>query len=357
MRSLPGIIRALLLGAAVVLLAACADGDETAPSDEGDEAGPRTFTIRAGEADDSIPNAGLFAFYPSAVKVHAGDIVVIENGSGEIPVPHTITLGTPADIPDRIPPPLAPEVGQVPAAWGKCVSEQQLDPRTTDCPAGSAAFPPAEEVVSMPDFDSQGFYNSGIFDPEQSVELPLSDGISPGTYNFFCYLHPGTMTLQIDVVGDDESTQTQDDLDAQADEQRQEDLADAMTALEAGQQADLPEDTVLAGSERGNAVVTAFFPQEITVQEGTEVTWINRGFDPHVVAMERGVGPHDPENFGPPSVPPGSEYDGGFEISGVFGNPPFPTKRFSLKFVEEGEYIYVCPIHPGMGGTIRVSGT
>jgi plastocyanin len=237
------------------------------------------------------------------------------------------------------------------------VNEQPLDAGATDCPAGSAEFPSAEDVISMPAFEAQGFYNSGIFDPEQSIELTISDNISPGAYNFFCYLHPATMTLQIDVVADDESTQTQDDLDAQAEEQRQADLADARAALEAGDEADLPETTILAGSERGNAVVAAFFPQEITVEEGTEVTWVNRGFDPHVVAMEKGVGPHDPENFGPPSVAPGSNYDGGFEISGVFGNPPFPARSFSLRFVNEGEYTYVCPIHPGMGGTLKVSGT
>jgi plastocyanin len=161
------------------------------------------------------------------------------------------------------------------------------------------------------------------------------------------------MHLTVQVVPDEEPTQTQAELDAAAEEQRAVDLSAARDALEAGENADLPAGTVMAGSEEGAAVVTAFFPQEISVPRGSTVTWVNEGNDPHVVSFEGDIGPHDPENFAPPSVPPGSRYEGGPAISGVFGMT-FPARSFALRFTEPGEYQYVCPIHPGMGGTVRV---
>jgi plastocyanin len=216
---------------AATLLAACGDdeaAEEPAPAG-GDQAAAQTFTIRAGEADESLQNGGLLAFYPSSVSVHPGDTLVFENGSGAIAIPHTVTLGTPADIPNRIPPPVVPEVGQVPAVWGQCVSDQPLDKGATDCPEGSSEFPPAEDVVTMPAFTSQSYYNSGIFDPGQSVEMEVD--ADPGTYNFFCYLHPATMTMAVDVVDAEEQIPTQQELDAQAEEQRQADLAYAQQAF------------------------------------------------------------------------------------------------------------------------------
>jgi cytochrome c oxidase subunit IV len=147
-----------------------------------DATGPQTLTIRAGEADATLENGGLLAFYPDRVSVYPGDTLVFENGSGAISIPHTVTLGTPADIPNRIPPPVVPEVGQVPAVWGQCVNEKPWDKGATDCPSGSAEFSPTEDLVSMPAFAEQGYYNSGIFDPGQNVEMTIGAEVHPGTY-------------------------------------------------------------------------------------------------------------------------------------------------------------------------------
>jgi plastocyanin len=156
------------------------------------------------------------------------------------------------------------------------------------------------------------------------------------------------------VVPGDQGTQSQADLDEVAASQRAADLADGMEALEVAEQAGRDEGMVQAGAENGAAVVMAFFPDVLSVEQGSTATWENTGNDPHVVSMERGVGPHDPQNFAPPSVEPGSNYTGGFVISGVFG-APFPAQSFSLRFVKPGEYSYVCPIHPGMSGTVKVT--
>jgi plastocyanin len=306
----------------------------------------------AGEEDTDDVNA--FAFYPAQVQVRPGDTLQFTNGSGAVPVPHTVTSGTGADIGASMPPPVAEGVGQVPAVWGMCVSEEPLAPTDTACPDGDAAFPPEGETVDMPAFAEQGYYNSGIFDPGQAVNVPIADDTAPGSYAFVCYLHPATMNLTVDVVDPDQQVQTQSDLDAAAETAIATDLDDGSEAVAAAEEAQRPPDTVQAGAEQGAAVVTRFFPSEISVPAGTTVTWVNEGNDPHVVAFGQEYGPHAPENFAPPTIPPGEAYTEGPAISGVFGNPPFPSTTYALRFPDPGRYSYLCPIHPGMAGVVDV---
>jgi plastocyanin len=327
--------------------------EDTAASETG---GPQTFTIVSGAAGGGDEeDVGAFDFYPSEVQVHAGDTLHFENGSGAIPVPHTVTLGTGADVGANIPPPVAEGVGQVPAVWGTCVAEQPLAPTDTDCPDGNAEYPPEGDTVEMTEFVGQPFYNSGIFDPGQTVVMPISQDAHAATYSFLCYLHPATMEMTVEIVGSDEPVQSQSDLDAAAEEAIAADLADGSEALAAAENADRPADTVQAGAEQGAAVVTRFFPSEISVEAGTTVTWTNEGNDPHVVSLGGEVGPHAPENFAPPTIEPGGEYTDGPAISGVFGAPPFPSTTYALRFPEPGRYTYLCPIHPGMAGVVEVN--
>ena len=314
-----------------------------------------TFTIVSGAAvEEGDTDINGFDFYPSEVQARPGDTLRFTNGSGAIPVPHTVTLGTGADVGTQIPPPVAEGVGQVPAVWGTCVSQQALAPEDTDCPDGNAEFPQAGDTVDMAPFADQGFYNSGIFDPGQTVVVPIADDAAPGMYSFVCYLHPATMEMTVEVVAEDEQVQTQSDLDAAAQEAIEADLADGREAIADAESADRPSDVVQAGAEQGAAVVTRFIPAEITVPAGTTVTWVNEGNDPHVVSFGADVGPHDPENFAPPTIPPGDDYTGGAAISGVFGGPPFPSTTYALTFPDPGRYAYLCPIHPGMAGVVEV---
>ena len=315
-----------------------------------------TFTIVSGAAGEgAASDVGVFDFYPSQVQVRPGDTLRFDNGSGSVPIPHTVTLGTGADIGASLPPPVAEGVGQVPAVWGACVSEEPLTPEDTECPDGNAGFPPSGDTVELDAFAGQGFYNSGIFDPGQTVVVPIADDVAPGSYTFVCYLHPVTMDIAVEVVAPDQEVQSQSDLDAAAEEAIAADLADGDAALAAMDDADLPGDTVQAGAEQGAAVVTRFFPTTITVPSGTTVTWVNEGNDPHVVSFSDDVDPHGPENFAPPTIAPGADYTGEPAISGVFGNPPFPSTTYALRFPEEGRFPYYCPIHPGMAGVVEVS--
>jgi plastocyanin len=335
---------------ATLLLAAGCSGAADITSES------QTFTIASGAAgEDDQGDVGAFDFYPSRVRVHAGDTLRFENGSGAIPVPHTVTLGTGADVGATIPPPLAEGVGQVPAAWGTCVSEEALDPADTDCPGGNGDFPPEDDTIEMAGFTGQRFYNSGIFDPGQVVEVPIAEDAPPGTHSFLCYLHPATMEMTVEIVDSDQPVQSQGDIDAAAQEAIAADLAQGAEAIASAEAGDRPEGTVQAGAEQGAAVVTRFFPSEISVSAGTTVTWVNEGNDPHVVSFGGEVGPHAPENFAPPTIEPGGDYTGGAAISGVFGAAPFPSTTYALRFPEPGRYTYVCPIHPGMAGVVEVS--
>src|SRR3954454_1643028 len=70
-----------------------------------------------------------------------------------------------------------------------------------------------------------------------------------------------------------------------------------------------------------------FAPEEITVQRGEAVRWVNQDDIPHVVA--------------------GSD--------GAFTSPPLDTgDDFARTFAEPGRYEYFCAIHPHMKGTIVV---
>jgi plastocyanin len=366
-----------VLAVLLLVVAGCSGAEDTAPEDQAaatpevprvTEAAPEseappseaaaqeTFTIvsgAAGEGDED--DVGVFDFYPSEVQVRPGDTLRFDNGSGAVPVPHTVTLGAGADIGASMPPPVAEGVGQVPAVWGQCVSDEALTPEDTSCPDGDAAFPPDGDTIDMEPFAAQGFYNSGIFDPGQSVVMPIAQDAAPGTHTFVCYLHPATMEMTVEVVDGDQPVQSQADLDAAAQEAITADLADGTEAVAAAEEADRPADTVQAGSEQGAAVVTRFFPTEISVPAGTTVTWVNEGNDPHVVAFGQEYGPHAPENFAPPTIPPGEDYTSGPAISGVFGNPPFPATTYALRFPDPGRYTYLCPIHPGMAGVVEVN--
>lgn len=362
-----GIIAAVLL-----VIAGCSGADEAPAADQASptravpdaaesqppaaaEGSDGALTIVSGAgASEGDTDIGVFDFYPSEVQARPGDTLRFENGSGAIPVPHTVTLGTGGDVGTTLPPPVAEGIGQVPAVWGTCVSQEPLAPEDADCPDGNAAFPPDGDTVDMTPFADQGFYNSGIFDPGQTVVVPIADDAAPGMYSFVCYLHPATMEMTVEVVGQDETVQTQSDLDAAAREAIDADLADGSEAVATADAAERPSDVVQAGAEQGAAVVTRFFPTEITVPAGTTVTWVNEGNDPHVVSFGGDVGPHDPENFAPPTIPPGDDYTGGAAISGVFGAPPFPSTTYALRFPEAGRYAYLCPIHPGMAGVVNV---
>ena len=87
------------------------------------------------------------------------------------------------------------------------------------------------------------------------------------------------------------------------------------------------------GADRIEISTFAFCPGTATVAAGTEVTWLNDDRVAHTVTSAPDA--------------PGAPFD-----SGVFE----PGHSFTVRFDQPGTYPYVCLLHPGMGGTIIVTG-
>ena len=104
--------------------------------------------------------------------------------------------------------------------------------------------------------------------------------------------------------------------------------------------AETTEDTGGGGAEaKANAKVSmkdiAFNPSDVTVAKGGSVTWTNDESVGHDVTKESGPGP----DFS--SGDPGGIADGG---------------TFTQKFDTPGSIKFVCTVHPGMEGTVTVTG-
>src|SRR5215213_1494896 len=74
----------------------------------------------------------------------------------------------------------------------------------------------------------------------------------------------------------------------------------------------------------------SFSPAQITVPQGTTVTWTNEGPSPHTTTADDG------------------SWDSGTLQQG---------EDFSFTFDQPGTYTYHCSIHPDMTATVKVSGS
>jgi len=108
--------------------------------------------------------------------------------------------------------------------------------------------------------------------------------------------------------------------------------------------------TIRAGDGEQGYSVNQFLPREVTIAEGTTITWTFPWYEPHIVAFVDGVPPDEPV-ITQDAVWPN---DQGYVFSGqIFGNPDNPP-AFSVTFPEAGSYMYLCPIHPLMTATVNV---
>lgn len=111
---------------------------------------------------------------------------------------------------------------------------------------------------------------------------------------------------------------------------------------------------IRAGDGETGYSVNAFLPENVTIEEGSSITWEFPWFEPHIVAfLEEGSPPPDE----PEVSPPGTEWpnDAGYVYSGdVFGDPSNPPTFGPIVFPEAGTYAYFCPIHPQMTATVTV---
>jgi plastocyanin len=324
----------------LVALVSAACGD----SKDKKAAGPTGAQSYVVDVDAAAPpQFQVSTYFPAALTVHPGD--TIEFAAKSVGYPHTVSLGIKADQSNRPNPETASAL-----VFGPCFQDADLAP-------GAAACATPANPAAAPAYAGKGFWSSGLMangDPTaaKSIKLKLSDTIADGTYNYLCLLH-AFMGGVIKVAKDgDRSTPTA--VRADADAQAAKAIADAgalkAPAAVAG--------TVTAGYGDRITAVQLFDPATTSVKAGDTVTWKNASpYEPHVVTFKSAFkGPDDLRVTGPLGDKSGAAYTGGFTNSGFFGAAPFfPVAEFSLKFPKEGSYDYVCAIHPGMQGTVKVT--
>lgn len=334
-----------MFGLCVLGLVLVASGCSSGPK------GAQTYSVDIDAASPEGKKLQVSAFFPGKIRVNSGDTVKFTNRSTE--APHTITFGVLADRSNQ--PALLTAAGENPVAFGKCYSEDNPTPQLAQCPH-----------EDLPAFNGTGYWNSGVLSPApapaaagaKAISVKLTDDIPEGEYVFVCVLHP-FMNGSI-AVNEEES-----DREEPADVTKEGREASAAALDDAGE-LETPEletegDTVTASAGWGDKVtaVNLFAPASIDVDAGTTVRWISRSpYEPHTITFESPYKePADPASFQPGGVKSGADYSGGFANSGLVGpeGGPFSSDPFTLKFTEAGQYSYLCTLHPGMTGVVRVS--
>jgi plastocyanin len=335
---------------ALALLAGACSGDDTGSQTV--EAGPvgrQTYTVAMDAPSPEGRNIQLSAYFPASIRARPGDTIVFENRSNQ--APHTVTFGVKTDRSNS--PPFLTKAGQFnPAVFGRCYTESDPTPALEACPRNQPAQSPA--------FTGKGYWNSGALAPTvapagHDTKLSLDPSIAPGSYPYVCVLH-GFMAGTLMVA------------ESEADRERSKDVTTAgeRLARQAAAAAAALSDTSASPTGAAKPVATGwgdklvsvnrFNPTEVEVKAGETVAWIPLSpYEPHTVTFESPFLPDDPRAAPPAGVKSGAAYAGGFSNSGVFGNGPFPTGPFTLRFTKAGTYPYVCVLHPGMAGQVKVT--
>jgi plastocyanin len=216
----------------------------------------------------------------------------------------------------------------------------------------------------LPQFDGTGYWNSGVLQPkpapksagDKSVTLKVARDIDPGSYAYVCILHP-LMSGTLEVVAD-EGDRTKP---ADARQESRDAIEDAQASAKKIEAPAPPRDgdvvVVAAGWGDRVTAVNRYAPPRVEVDAGTTVRWeIQSPYEPHTVTFEPRTEVGDPEGFAPDGAASGSDYEGGYANSGIFGPEGSPFEGdYSLTFTEPGTYEYICLLHPGQKGAVTVT--
>ena len=308
------------------------------------DAAPQSFTVLVGGS--AIPQIDVMDFAPHSLKIYRGDTVTwIMAGF------HNVSFNTTV-----LPLVIAPMVDGNPTP--------QLNP----------------DVV-FPQVPDNGVYTGGIANsglpviPNASPTFTLTFDVAPGTYTYYCDVHPG-MTGEVVVVPDDEQIPSPGEAAAQGSMEMGKNINDGMAAYDQAM-ADA-QDQMMAGADGGHvamgpmtgkASIDAFFPYSVTIHAGQSVTWTMSGkaMDMHTVTSlplpsdDQEFIPQAPQGNNPPvillgsvmspSTPSGSTVKAGDSFnSGLMK----PGEDYTLTFADPGVYPYGCFLHPGMLGVVVV---
>lgn len=320
---------------------------------------PTTWTVLVGgeagmEQQDMGPMGAwqMMRFYPENVTINVGDTVLWKLNSGEI---HTVTFPKAGDkSPDLI------------VMEGSGNAQRALFNPLAMLPQGGSTF------------DGSALAGSGQLGDGQPTEWKLTF-TQPGTYQYFCALHPMMTGKVIVQAAGAAYPKTQAQIDADAKAQLEADAA-AATKAEASIKAAkaMPADPKPDGTSTfqiqvgyGDGILTwmRFDPTNLTVHVGDTVQWVQKDtMAPHTVTFispdvtEPALVLPEPQKAGPPklvlnpeSIGPGGSavYSGkGLFNSGMMWGTkdPMPGPRtYSLAFDTPGTYKYICVLHDEMG--------
>ena len=213
-------------------------------------------------------------------------------------------------------------------------------------------------------YDGTTRISSGLVPRTEPVQFSVEFS-EPGEYSYFCAIHPrmnGTVTV---TDGDGE---TQEEIDARAEQETQQWLAEGR----AGKADFLAQDvqirelddgstnwTVEMGTETEHTSILAYSPETLDIEAGDTVTFINPSEAPHTATFLGGQPPapwweaqNEPTNPDGAALNPSDYFNTG-EIFLVIGKG---AHAFSVP--EPGAYSYVCLFHlpSQMVGSFTASG-
>jgi plastocyanin len=347
----------VMLAVVALLGAGCGDDDSgddsasatTAPASV---SGPQQYTVAVdGPSVLGAENLAYATYFPNRLAVRPGDSVLFDNRSSNDV--HTVTLGVKSDRSDQ--PFELLKSGQAnPAVFAPCYTTEAARPDISCPPPTSGA----------PEYTGQGFWNSGVILPtslppeagSKTATVKLAAEIPPAAYTITCLLHP-YMEATLDVVASDEARRSPAEVAAAGDAELAAAKTHAATVPVPAPPAATNGASVVAGWSDEQVAVNRFHPETVSVKAGQTVAW--RGVStwmPHTVSFQAPFrGPAEPDALLPTGTKSGGRFDGGVSHSGIFGPPPnYPFETFSLTFTKAGQYPYLCLLHPGMAGTVRV---
>jgi plastocyanin len=338
-----------------------------------------TKTVSAGpplkKAPAGVPkDADINQFFPSSIKVHAGDSV-----KWKIAGFHVVVFPKKGDPepPLALPDPTKPVSGVNDAAgqpfWFNGQGTPLVPPLVGLGTGGGKSFTGAAAVGS-------GF-PAGEKPKPFVVKFPKT-----GKFTYYCVVHPG-MKATVDVVAKSKSVPSPKADAARVRDQLNKQLS---TLKKLDKQKVTAANTVVAGPDKGSAVLYRFTPNALTTKVNTPVTFemtsgttedhtftfakdvkaAGKQSEKELLAPLPGTGTNGPPTlaFSPkwvyPSEKPGTDvvYDGtnhgdGFLNSGVLDGSSktlFPQK-FVASFSKPGTYNFFCAIHPFMVGKVTVT--
>ncbi|MGE0599885.1 MAG: plastocyanin/azurin family copper-binding protein [Dehalococcoidia bacterium] len=292
-----------------------------------------SLNLRAGDGETGY---SVNMFLPESVYIRPGDTLTWKFNWDE---PHTVTFGTPAGDP-------------------------------------TVPTNPDDAVVS---YDGTGFVSSGLVFPTPEGAKFSMKFTTPGTYQYFCVIHPGmtgVVNVQDDGIGEQDNQPSIDGRGAST-------YSSAISVLKAAAGSAAAKPVAVTGSGAGRKFtlqvsssndlpvgdVMQFFPASLTIGVNDSVEFVSNVHTPHDVIFPgpadlNGPPPPGLEDFDPftqdLNYSPGVKLDNSKPvISPMIGLDDYSTNKISFSFAKTGTYKYECVLHgsQGMRGTINVTAT